>query len=143
MHNFSLFLIFCPPLFVFLARQTPPCRRHHHRSLLLLLLPSPPPSSTAAAANAVDCHLLPTLPPPPPSAIALHCNCPLPMPLQRQRVLLAPCDNNDDDNKDDNKEDLVWFANNASLTLSCLRRHVGRPTNMAAALASAAANASS
>ncbi len=57
------------------------CRRCRHRILLLLPLLLPLPSSLILlplplSTAAVNCHLLPALPPPPLSAIALHCNLP-------------------------------------------------------------------
>ncbi len=75
--------------------------------------------------------------------VALHRNCPLPLCLHDDGEFCLHHDNNNDDNNNDNKDDLVWFANNASLALSCLCGHVGRLTSMTAAAAAAAANASS
>jgi hypothetical protein len=51
-------------------------------------------------------------------------------------------DNYDNDDNDEDKDDLVWFAKNASLTLSHLHGRIGGPLNMAAA-AVAAANGNS
>jgi hypothetical protein len=74
---------------------------------------------------------------------ALHHDCPPPLPPQQQRVLLAPGKNNDDGNDNDNKDNLIRFANNASLAISCICGCVGGPTSTAAAAAVAAVNASS
>jgi hypothetical protein len=63
------------------------------------------------------------------------------LPLQQWRVLLALRNNDDDGNNDEDEDNLIWFANNVPLALSCLCRHVGGPTSMAAAVA--AANSSS
>ncbi len=55
-----------------------------------------------------------------------------------ETLMLCNYDNNDNDNN--GKDNLVQFARNASLTLSCLCGHIGSPMNMAAAVA---ANANS
>jgi hypothetical protein len=55
---------------------------------------------------------------------------------------LAPHDYENNDNDDDDKDDLVRFANNASLSLSCLCKRIDGLMNMAA-VAAAADNANS